>query len=44
MTAQIGDGEARIVADYLEARRPAVLEPTVAFDDPAWRRYSVTFG
>jgi len=33
-TAQIGDSEARFVADHLEARHPAVLEAPVAFDDP----------
>ena len=33
-TAQIGDAEARIVADHLEIRHPAVLEAAVALDDP----------
>ena len=33
-TAQIGDAEARIVADHLEIRHPAVLEAALAFDDP----------
>jgi hypothetical protein len=33
-TAQIGDAEARTVADHLETRHPAVLEAAVAFDDP----------
>jgi hypothetical protein len=33
-TAQIGDAEARIVADHLEIRHPTVLEAAVAFDDP----------
>jgi hypothetical protein len=33
-TAQIGDAEARIVADHLETRHPAVLEAAVNFDDP----------
>jgi hypothetical protein len=33
-TAQIGDDEARIVADHLETRHPAVLEAVVDFDDP----------
>jgi hypothetical protein len=31
---QIGDAEARIVADHLETRHPAVLDAAVAFDDP----------
>jgi hypothetical protein len=33
-TAQIGDAEARIVAEHLESRHPAVLETPVEFDDP----------
>ena len=33
-TAQIGDAEARIMADHLEIRHPTVLEAAVAFDDP----------
>jgi hypothetical protein len=33
-TAQIGDAEARIVADHLETRHPGVLEGPVDFDDP----------
>ena len=33
-TGQIGDSEARFVADHLEARHPEVLEAAVAFDDP----------
>ena len=33
-TAQIGDAEARIVADHLETRHPAMLDGTVDFDDP----------
>jgi hypothetical protein len=33
-TAQIGDAEARIVADHLETRHPAVLDAAVDFDDP----------
>jgi hypothetical protein len=33
-TAHIGDAEARIVADHLEARHPAVLDAAVDFDDP----------
>ena len=32
-TAQIGDAEARFVAEHLEARHPAVLEAAVDFDD-----------
>ncbi len=32
--AQIGDAEARIVADHLETRHPAVLDAAVDFDDP----------
>jgi hypothetical protein len=34
MTAQIGDAEARIVADHLETRHPTVLDAAVDFDDP----------
>ena len=33
-TGQIGDPEARIVADHLETRHPAVLDAAVDFDDP----------
>ena len=33
-TAQIGDAEARIVADHLETRHPAMLDAVVDFDDP----------
>ena len=33
-TAQIGDAEARIVADHLETGHPAVLDAAVDFDDP----------
>ena len=33
-TAQIGDAGARIVADHLETRHPAVLGAAVVFDDP----------
>ena len=33
-TAQIGDAEARIVADHLETRHPAVLDAAVDLDDP----------
>ncbi len=33
-TAQIGDAEARIVADHLETRHPAVLKTAIDFDDP----------
>jgi len=33
-TAQIGDAEARIVADHLETRHPARLDAVVDFDDP----------
>ena len=33
-TAQIGDAEARIILDHLEARHPAVLDAAVDFDDP----------
>jgi hypothetical protein len=33
-TVQIGDDEARIVADHLDIRHPTVLEAAVAFDDP----------
>src|SRR6266571_1392243 len=32
-TAQVGDAEARIVADHLETRHPAVLDAAVDFDD-----------
>ena len=33
-TAQIGDAEARIVADHLETRHPAMLDSIFDFDDP----------
>jgi hypothetical protein len=33
-TPQIGNAEARIVADHLETRHPAVLGEAVDFDDP----------
>jgi hypothetical protein len=33
-TSQIGDAAARIVADHLESRHPAVLEGPVDLDDP----------
>ena len=33
-TTHIGDTEARIVADHLETRHPAVLGAAVVFDDP----------
>ena len=33
-TSQIGDAEARIVADHLESRHPAMLEAPVDLDDP----------
>ena len=33
-TTPIGDTEARIVADHLETRHPAVLGAAVVFDDP----------
>ncbi len=33
-TVQIGDAEARIVADHLETRHAAVLDAAVDFDDP----------
>ena len=33
-TAQVGDAAARIVADHLETRHPAVLDAAVDFDDP----------
>ena len=33
-TAPIGDAEARIVADHLETRHPAMLDAVVDFDDP----------
>lgn len=33
-TAQIGDADARLVADHLETRHPAVLDAAVDFDDP----------
>ena len=33
-TAQIGDAEARIVVDHLEARHPTVLDAVVDLDDP----------
>ena len=33
-TAQLGDAEARVVADHLETRHLAVLDAAVAFDDP----------
>ena len=33
-TTQIGDTEARIVADHLETRHPAVLGAAVVFDNP----------
>ena len=32
-TAQIGDAQARIVANHLETRHPAMLDATVDFDD-----------
>ena len=32
-TAQVGDADARIVADHLETRHPAVLDAAVDFDD-----------
>ena len=43
-TAQIGDAGARIVADHLETRHPAVLGAAVSSTIPAWRRYSTTSG
>jgi hypothetical protein len=33
-TAQIGDAEARIVAEHLETRHPTVLGAVMDFDDP----------
>ena len=33
-TAQVGDAAARIIADHLETRHPAVLDAAVDFDDP----------
>ena len=32
-TERIGDAEARIIADHLETRHPAVLDAAVDFDD-----------
>ena len=33
-TVQVGDAAARIIADHLETRHPAVLDAAVDFDDP----------
>jgi len=33
-TARIGDAEARVVAEHLDARHPTVLDTAVDFDDP----------